>query len=49
VQLSATTTVNTHWTLTASAGFIRGGDVVRRQFAGATLFVAGMDSVVRFP
>ena len=49
VQLSATSTLKDCWTLTASTALIRGGDVVRRQFAGSTLFVFALESVVSLP
>jgi hypothetical protein len=49
VQVSATSVVNTCWTLKASAAFMRGGDVVRRQFAGTTLWVMTLESVLSLP
>ena len=48
VQTSASTEVNSRWTLSASVGHMRGGDVVRRQFRGNGLWVVGVDSVLTF-
>jgi hypothetical protein len=49
VQLSANTTINSHWTLGVSTGVVRGGDVVRRQFAGHTLFVMAIENTISLP
>jgi hypothetical protein len=49
VQAAATTTLKPYWTTSAAVGVIRGGDVVRRQFAGRTLWVMAIDSVVTLP
>ena len=49
LQFSASAAVKPYWTISASAGIVRGGDVVRRQFAGHTLFVFGVDSIVSLP
>lgn len=48
IQLSASAILDPHWTMTASAGVVRGGDVVRRQFAGSTLFVFAVENVLVF-
>jgi hypothetical protein len=49
VQLSANTTINSHWTLGVSTGVMRGGDVVRRQFFGHTLFVMAIENIISLP
>jgi hypothetical protein len=49
VQLAAESPLTTNWRLTATAGFIRGGDVVRRQFAGRSLAVFVLESAVSLP
>jgi hypothetical protein len=41
--------VATHWRIAVTAGFIRGGDVVRRQFAGRSLAVFVLENIVSFP
>jgi hypothetical protein len=49
LQLSASAAVKPYWTIAASAGIVRGGDIVRRQFAGHTLFVFAFESNVLLP
>jgi hypothetical protein len=40
--------VSEAWTLRVAAGAMRGGDVVRRQFAGRTLRIFSVESALRF-
>jgi hypothetical protein len=49
VQLSAASPLASHWRLAATAGFIHGGDVVRRQFAGRSMVVFVVENTVSFP
>jgi hypothetical protein len=49
VQVSAASPLASHWRLAATVGFIRGGDVVRRQFAGRSLAVFVVENTVSFP
>jgi hypothetical protein len=49
LEVSAESAVTTHWRIAATAGFIRGGDVVRRQFAGRSLAVFVLENIVSFP
>jgi hypothetical protein len=49
VQVSAAATLTPQWVMSASAGIVRGGDVVRRQFTGSKLFVLSIDSVLSLP
>jgi hypothetical protein len=49
LQLSATATIHPVWTVSVAGGLVRGGDVVRRQFAGRTMLVLGIDSTVSLP
>jgi hypothetical protein len=49
VQLSAASSFTTNWRIAATAGFIRGGDVVRRQFAGRSLAVLVLQNTVSLP
>jgi hypothetical protein len=49
LQLSAESALTTHWRIAATAGFIRGGDVVRRQFAGRSLAVFVLENTVSLP
>lgn len=48
VQLSAAATVRPYWTVSASTAVMRGGQVVGRQFAGRTLIVTSLESVLSF-
>jgi hypothetical protein len=47
-QVSATAAVRQHWHVSGAVGVVRGGDVVRRQFAGSTLWVMALESAVSF-
>ena len=49
VQLSAESPLTPHWRVSATTGLIRGGAVVRRQFAGRSLAVFVFESSVSFP
>jgi hypothetical protein len=48
-QLSGDMSIAPYWRLTATAGVIRGGNVVRRQFAGRSLAVFVLESTVSYP
>lgn len=49
LQLSAEHAPSRFWTLKASAAFVHGGTVVRRQFAGEWLRVIQVESRIRLP
>lgn len=49
LELSAAAHLRPRWTLTASTAYMRGGDVVRRQFAGGTLWMMAIESAVSLP
>lgn len=49
LELSAAADLRPHWTLTASSAYMRGGDVVRRQFAGRTLWMMTLESALSLP
>ena len=49
MQASLVAAVTPQWTLTGSAGIVRGGDVVRRQFAGNRLWVMAIESALSLP
>jgi hypothetical protein len=40
--------IKKYWSLNAYAGTIRGGDVVKRMFAGTTLTTGYVENVIRF-
>jgi hypothetical protein len=46
VQFATIAAVKPQWTVTGRVGAIRGGDVVRRQFAGAMLWVMTLESAL---
>jgi hypothetical protein len=48
-QLSGDMSIAPYWRITATAGLIRGGDVVRRQFAGRSLAAFVLESTVSLP
>jgi hypothetical protein len=47
-EASADYTVNSHVSVNGFLGYIRGGDVVRRSFAGDALTFGYVETVVRF-
>lgn len=49
VLVATELSVAPHWRVSASAALIRGGAVVRRQFAGRTLSVFVLESTLSFP
>jgi hypothetical protein len=46
LELSARASIGRYWTIAASAGVVKGGEVVRRQFAGDWLTVLVLESAV---
>jgi hypothetical protein len=49
VQASVASSLSTNWRIAATAGYIRGGAVVRRQFAGRSLTVFVLENTVSLP
>ena len=49
LQLSAESSLTAHWRIAATVGFIRGGAVVSRQFAGRSLAVLVLENTVSLP
>lgn len=49
VQVSAAVMLRRQWNVSGAVGVVRGGDVVRRQFAGSTLWVMGLESTLSLP
>ena len=49
LQLRAAAAVMPTWKVSAALGVMRGGEVVRRQFAGDTLWVMALESAVSLP
>ena len=47
-EVSPDYTVNEHFSVNGFVGYIRGGDVVRRSFAGDALGFGYVETVVRF-
>jgi len=48
VELSADYTMSRHWSINGFLGMARGGDVVRRSFAGRTMTFGYVESVLQF-
>jgi hypothetical protein len=47
--VSADASLLPHWRITATAGLIRGGAVVRRQFDGRSLIAFVLENTLSFP
>jgi hypothetical protein len=48
VEASMDYVISPHWSLGGYAGLIRGGDVVRRSFAGRTMAFSFLESAIQF-
>jgi hypothetical protein len=48
VEASADYALTRHWSLNGFVGVMRGGEVVRRTFAGSTMTFAYVENVLQF-
>jgi hypothetical protein len=48
VEVSGAASVSRRWTVTGSVGTVKGGEVVKRLFAGSRLTVVSLESAFRF-